>query len=77
MFFDENVGEMQYRIIGNTELSNLTDSIRDKYNTDEIHPIEVPINFKNLALEKAKMFAINITLAQKSRDGTHGKSQNP
>ena len=68
---------MQYTIIGNTELPDPTDSIRDKCNADETHPIEVPINFKNLALEKAKTLAIDRTQAQKSRDGTHGKSQNP
>ena len=77
MFSDENVREMQYIIIGNTELPDPTNSIRNKCNADETHPIEVPINFKNLALEKAMTLAIDRTQAQKSRDGTHGKSQKP
>ena len=77
MFSDENVGEIQYTIIRNTELPDPTDSIKDKCNTDETYPIEVLINFKNLALEKAKTLAIDRTQEQKSRDGIHGKSQNP
>jgi hypothetical protein len=74
VFSDENVGEMQYTIIGNTELPDPTDSIRDKCNADETYPIEVPINFKNLALEKAYTLAHDRTQAQKSRESGHGKA---
>lgn len=58
---------MQYTIIGNTELPDPTNSIRDKCNADETYPIEVPIDFKNMALEKAK--TLSMERHGKSRDG--------
>jgi len=77
VFSDENVGEMQYTIIGNTELPDPFDSKRDKCSADETYPIDISLPPKNVQLEKAKTLAVDRTQAQKSRDGSHGKGMSP
>lgn len=75
VFSDENVGEMQYTIIGNTELPDPFDSKRDKCSADETYPIEISLPPKNVQLEKAKTLAIDRSQAHKSKDGSQGKIQ--
>ena len=77
VFSDENVGEMQYTIIGNTELPDPFDSRRDKCNADETYPLDISIPPKNVQLEKAKTLAIDRTQGHKGRDSTGSKQQNP
>ena len=77
VFSDENVGEMQYTIIGNTELPDPFDSKRDKCNADETETIEISLPPKNVQLEKAKTLAMDRSQGHKSRDGSHGKMSSP
>jgi hypothetical protein len=54
VFVDENVGELQYTLIGKAELPEVMDSFTDNCNAEETFVIRKALNFKNEKLEQAK-----------------------
>lgn len=54
VFTDENVGELQYTIIGKAELPEIMDSFTENCNAEETFTIRKTINFKNDKLEQAR-----------------------
>jgi len=54
VFVDENVGELQYTIIGKAELPEVMDSFTENCNAEETFVIRKALNFKNEKLEQAK-----------------------
>lgn len=59
MLVDEQVGEIQYELIGESVLPQPTEAIRDKCMSDELHIVDVQIPFRNLAMEKAKTLTLD------------------
>jgi hypothetical protein len=51
VFVDENVGELQYTIIGKAELPEVMDSFTENCNAEETFVIRKALNFKNEKLE--------------------------
>jgi len=54
VFVDENVGELQYTLIGKAELPEVMDSFTDNCNAEETFVLRKALNFKNENLEQAK-----------------------
>ena len=54
IFVDENVGELQYTLIGKAELPEVMDSFTDNCNAEETFTIRKALNFKNEKLEQAR-----------------------
>ena len=54
VFSDENVGELQYTIIGKSDLPECLESFTGECNAEETFIFKKPINFKNEKLEQAK-----------------------
>ena len=54
VFTDENVGELQYTIIGKAELPEIMDQFQENCNAEETFLIKKILNFKNDKLEQAK-----------------------
>ena len=51
VFSDENVGELQYTIIGKAELPEIMDSFIENCNAEETFTLRKVLNFKNDKLE--------------------------
>ena len=75
VFSDENVGEIQYTLIGRAELPDPLDTVREKCNADEVVPIEVPLPYRNLALDKARTLVLDRTQGAKKDAAQKGKPQ--
>jgi hypothetical protein len=54
IFTDENVGEVQYTIIGKSELPEILDTFTGDCNSEEPYSFKKVINFKNDKLEQAR-----------------------
>lgn len=54
VFVDENVGELQYTLIGKSELPEVMDSFTENCNAEETFTFKKPLNFKNEKLEQAR-----------------------
>ena len=68
VFTDENVGELQYTIIGKAELPEIMDSFTENCNAEETFTIRKTINFKNDKLEQAKNQVLDKTQQAKQRE---------
>jgi len=51
VFVDENVGELQYTLIGKAELPEVMDSFTENCNAEETFNIRKVLNFKNDKME--------------------------
>jgi hypothetical protein len=51
VFVDENVGELQFTIIGKAKLSEVMDSFTENCNAEETFTMKKALNFKNEKLE--------------------------
>lgn len=71
VFSDENVGELQYTIIGKVDLPEETDTYQLDCNAEETFAIEKQFNFKNERLESAKNM-IEKAAQMKNRDAYGG-----
>jgi len=54
IFTDENVGEVQYTIIGKSELPEILDTFSGDCNAEEPFTFKKLLNFKNDKLEQAR-----------------------
>jgi hypothetical protein len=68
VFVDENVGELQYTIIGKSELPEVMDSFTDNCNAEETFSIKKILNFKNDKLEQARNQVLDKAQLAKMKD---------
>lgn len=68
VFTDENVGELQYTIIGKAELPEITDSFTENCNAEETFNMKKLLNFKNDKLEQAKNQVMDKNALLKQRE---------
>jgi hypothetical protein len=54
IFTDENVGEVQYTIVGKSELPEILDTFTGDCNSEEPFTFKKMLNFKNDKLEQAR-----------------------
>lgn len=66
VFVDENIGELQYTVIGKAELPEVMDSFTENCNAEETFSLKKVINFRNDKLEQARN-----QLVDKSQHGKH------
>ena len=70
VFTDSSVGELQYTIYGSTLLPEIPDHPQvENCNVDELCQIEIPISFKNAALEKVRNDYLQRAQNQAKREG--------
>lgn len=70
IFTDENVGEVQYTIIGKSELPEILDTFTGDCNSEEPFSFKKVINYKNDKLEQARN-----QIAEQSKKVTSKMSQ--
>jgi hypothetical protein len=70
IFTDENVGEVQYTIIGKAELPEILDTFTGDCNSEELFHFNKVLNFKNDKLEQARN-----QIAEQSKKVTSKASQ--
>lgn len=70
IFTDENVGEVQYTIIGKSELPEILDTFTGDCNSEEPFYFKKVINYKNDKLEQARN-----QIAEQSKKVTSKMSQ--
>lgn len=68
VFVDENVGELQYTIIGKSELPEVMDSFTDNCNAEETFTLKKGLNFKNEKLEQARNQVLDKAALAKQKD---------
>ena len=54
IFTDENVGEVQYTIVGKSELPEILDTFTGDCNSEEPFTFKKMLNYKNDKLEQAR-----------------------
>ena len=68
VFVDENVGELQYTIIGKAELPEVMDSFTENCNAEETFNLKKALNFKNDKLEQARNQVLDKAALAKLKD---------
>lgn len=68
VFVDENVGELQYTIIGKSELPEVMDSFSDNCNAEETFALKKILNFKNDKMEQARNQVLDKAQLAKQKD---------
>ena len=68
VFMDENVGELQYTIIGKAELPEVMDSFTENCNAEETFTLRKVLNFKNEKLEQARNQVLDKAALAKLKD---------
>lgn len=68
VFVDENVGELQYTLIGKSELPEVMDSFTDNCNAEETFTLKKGLNFRNEKLEQARNTVLDKAQLAKMKD---------
>ena len=68
IFSDENIGEMQYEIIGIPQLPNITDTIKIVTNIDSSSPIELPLSLSNGMIQASYYKLLEISKTTKNEE---------
>jgi hypothetical protein len=68
VFVDENVGELQYTLIGKAELPEVMDSFTENCNAEETFNLRKVLNFKNDKMEQAKNQVLDKAALAKIKD---------
>jgi hypothetical protein len=68
VFVDENVGELQYTLIGKAELPEVMDSFTENCNAEETFNLKKVLNFKNDKMEQAKNQVLDKAALAKLKD---------
>jgi len=71
IFTDENVGEVQYTIVGKSELPEILDTFTGDCNSEEPFSFKKSLNYKNDKLEQAK----NQIAEQSKKAGQKGMNE--
>jgi hypothetical protein len=72
VFSDEAVGEMQYTIIGRSELPDAMDTFRQNFFSDQVQTFDIGMPFRNIALDKARTLVADRAM-NKGKASSRGK----